>query len=153
MQKSRRQPALWHMAHSEHILQRKLHDSRILGSDDFPEQRAVESRYWIHHAEVVEQIERLEPQFHLLCFTHLKNSGDRCVDIPTARAGNAACTDISERPERRQLKGGGIEIVAGGPGPVRVSQYLIATLAGQTAIQRRVLAGGYIQLVTRKGFK
>src|SRR5260370_30377523 len=113
------------MTQSEHILQRKLHDSRILGRGDFPEKRAVESRYWIHHAEMVEHIERLEPQFQLLCFTDLQNPREGRIKYPTAGTFNAARTDIPECPERWQLEGGGIEIVVGGLGPVRVSQYLI----------------------------
>ena len=54
---------------SKNVLQRKLHDSRILGGDHLSKSIAIQNSVGILLAEGVGQIERFRSKFELSCFS------------------------------------------------------------------------------------
>src|SRR5439155_14837031 len=83
------------VAHSENILQGKLHNSRVFRRRDLAENAAVEIRDRIAHAETVGNVERFCSKFQPLRFPELECSRERGIELPGAGAGNAAHADIS----------------------------------------------------------
>ena len=87
------------MAYSnlEKILQRELHDSGIPRLGDSPEKVAVYIEGGFQHDELVENVECLRADFHLLHFTHLERSAEGKIELPEARASNIPHAAIGKR--------------------------------------------------------
>ena len=85
-----------HLPALKNILQSKLHNPWIFRGSDLTENATVETRNWIVQVKRICNIERLRPKFQLLCFTQLECSGKGRIELPGARAANAARPNCSE---------------------------------------------------------
>ena len=117
------------MAHLEKILQRELHDSGIPRLGDSPEKVAVYIEGGFQHDELVENVECLRADFHLLHFTHLERSAEGKIELSEARASNIPHAAIGKRyPECRLCERSGIEEVSRRSIAVSISQNLVDAL-------------------------
>src|SRR5690242_13116442 len=96
----------------EGVLDTKLQHARTAGlRDDLAEVRGVEVHDGIAPVEVVQQIERLEPQLDVLCRTERNEACEREIDVPVRRSVNTAPLVRAERAIVRIGKGRRVEEV------------------------------------------
>src|SRR5437870_200657 len=121
------------------VLDRKLHDARITGlGGDLAEGPRVETDVRIAPVEVVEQIERLDAEFHRPARAERENAGDRDVDFPEARAFDGSRGLVAERAGRGNGERCRAQIVRQRLRRVRIRRGLVDPLRGNAA-ERPVL--------------